>query len=167
MPQTRRFSVIIAGTGSSGAQSNRLNSPYGIFVDDNRTLYIADYGNHRIQMWKYGALSGSTVAGTGTSGPSLTQLDNPSAVVVDTNGYMYIVDTENERILRWPPNSTSGVCIAACTGTSGTSTNKLNWPSALAFDSDGSLYVCDLDNNRIQKFQILDNQSKNPMISYL
>jgi sugar lactone lactonase YvrE len=157
--------LTIAGTGSSGAQSNRLSSPYGIFVDDNLTLYIADYNNNRIQMWKYGASTGTTVVGTGTSGATLAELNNPSAVLVDTNGYMYIADSGNNRIVRWAPNSTSGICIVACTGSSGTNSNRLNYPSALAFDSNGSLYVCDLSNNRVQKFQSFDNQSKNPMIS--
>jgi sugar lactone lactonase YvrE len=159
--------TTVAGTGTVGAESNRLNCPYGIFVDDNLTLYIADYNNHRIQKWTFGASSGTTVAGTGINGPSLSQISYPSSVVLDKNGYMYITDTGNNRIVRWEPSSTSGVCIVACMGTSGTRTNQLNWPSAVATDSSGSLIVADYDNNRVQKFLILNNQGKTSRSSSL
>ncbi|UJR10866.1 hypothetical protein I4U23_015053 [Adineta vaga] len=151
--------VAVAGTGGSpGTQAHHLSSPRGMFVDDNLTLYIADYNNHRIQMWKYGARNGTTVAGNGISGSSLSRLSTPSGVFVDSSdGYLYIVDTGNDRIVRWGPNATSGVCIAGCTNTSGTNSNQLYFPVDLAFDNEGSLYVCDNGNNRIQKFQILYN----------
>jgi sugar lactone lactonase YvrE len=152
--------VIVAGDGTSGSAANQLDCPLGIFVDDVGTVYVADYWNHRIQKWYSGALSGITVAGTGSSGSSLTQLSNPKWVVVDTNGYMYIADTGNNRIIIWAPNATSGVCIIACTGTYGNRANQLNGAGSLAFDSNGSIYVSDMNNNRIQKFQILNNNSE-------
>jgi sugar lactone lactonase YvrE len=160
-------SVIVAGTGVSGSQANRLNTPYGVYVDENLTIYIADGNNNRIQMWTNGSSSGITVAGNGSAGLSLTQLNAPEAVTVDTNGYMYIADSGNNRIMRWAPNSISGVCIAACSGASGRTANKLNMPYNLAFDIYGSLYVTDCNNNRVQKFQILDNQSNIITFSWL
>jgi hypothetical protein len=147
-----------SGAGTAGAGSNRLDGPYGIYVDGNRTLYIADYNNHRIQMWTYGASSGSTVAGTGTNGTSSTQITNPSSIVMDNNRYMYITDTGNNRIIRWALGASSGMCIAACTGISGTKQNQLNWPASVAVDSSGSLYVADYRNSRVQKYKILNNQ---------
>ncbi|CAF1330964.1 unnamed protein product [Rotaria sordida] len=68
---------------------------------------------------------------------------------------MYITDFGNNRILRWPPNSNSGECIAVCTGVSGNGIDTLNGPFSLAFDSYGSLFISDGQNNRVQKFQIL------------
>jgi sugar lactone lactonase YvrE len=110
-------------------------------------------------MWKSGASVGSTVAGNGVQGSSLSQLSAPGGIVLDKNGYIYIADTGNYRIVRWAPNSTTGVCIVACTLTAGTNVNQLGWPTAVAFDDKGSLYVADSPNNRIQKFQIRYNQS--------
>jgi sugar lactone lactonase YvrE len=110
--------------------------------------------------WYSGATSGIMVAGDGTSGTNSTQLYGPSQIIVDTNDYMYISEFYNSRITRWPPNSTYGECIAACAGKPGNTSTQLNWPESLAFDSDGSLYVSDSYNNRIQKFQILSNNSK-------
>lgn len=42
---------IVAGTGVAGSSSNMLNSPQGIYVDNNLNLYVADCGNDRIQFF--------------------------------------------------------------------------------------------------------------------
>jgi hypothetical protein len=39
----------------------------------------------------------------------------------------------------------------------GNATNQLNKPVDLAFDSYGNLYVMDMENNRVQMFQLIDN----------
>jgi sugar lactone lactonase YvrE len=152
--------TMVAGTGVAGSNNTQLNQPNGIFVNQNGTIYIADCGNNRIMKWYSGATSGIMVAGNGTAGSSSTQLSHPTQIIVDTNDYMYISEVGNAHITRWPPNSNYGECIAACNGTSGTASTQLNGPQSLAFDSDGSLYVSDSLNNRIQKFQILSYSSK-------
>jgi hypothetical protein len=58
-------------------------------MDGYQTLYVADAGNQRVQMWPAGAISGITVAGiTGMVGSDLTMLNNPYAIIVDNNGYV-------------------------------------------------------------------------------
>jgi sugar lactone lactonase YvrE len=145
-------STMVAGTGVEGNNNDRLHRPYGVFVNHNGTMYIADFENHRIMKWFSGALTGIVAAGNGTAGVRSTQLNLPTQVIVDTNEYMYISEGGNSRITRWAPNSTIGVCIAACTGAAGTASTQLNGPHSLAFDSNGSLYVNDRENHRIQKF---------------
>ena len=51
--------------GQSGSTLPYLNTPYGVCVDSNKNVYVADTTNHRVQLWTYGASSGATVAGTG------------------------------------------------------------------------------------------------------
>jgi len=146
---------IVAGNGTNGSADNQLNTPYGIFVDQNRTVYVADCHNNRIMKWFSGASVGIRVAGS-----TPTELRLPTHIIVDNNGYMYISEAGYNRIMRWGPNSTFGICIAACTGILGKSSNQLQGPHSLTFDSDGSLYVSDFSNHRIQKFQIHHPQSK-------
>ena len=151
--------MIVAGTGVQGAHAHQLDGPSGIFVADDRSLYIADTNNNRIQKWTIGGTYGLTVAGTGIAGSRLSQLNSPYTVLVDFNGYMYITDYGNHRIVRWAPDSTDGECIAACLGGSGISPNRLYGPSSITFDSRGSLYVNDYRNNRVQKFAIVNDTS--------
>jgi sugar lactone lactonase YvrE len=152
--------TIVAGTGVAGSNNDQLNTPYGIFVNDAGTVYVADCHNHRIMKWFPGASSGFIVAGNGTAGASLMQLDFPTQVIVDSHEYMYISEAGNSRITRWLINSTFGECIAACSGVVGTTSTQLQAPHSLTFDSNGSLYVADWGNNRVQKFQILQYYSK-------
>ena len=152
--------TTVAGNGTAGSASNQFTGLIGIWVDDARALYAADSSNQRIQKWIYNASSGLTVAGTGMSGSSLTQLQNPNSMVVDRSGRVYVADRNNHRIVRWEPNATAGVCVVACTGVSGKQANQLNGPVFVAFDTNGSMYVSDSGNNRIQKFQVFDNVSE-------
>ena len=151
--------VMVAGRGVQGAHAYLLDGPSGIFVTDDRSLYIADTNNHRIQKWTIGATYGLPVAGTGVAGSGLSQLYWPYTVLVDLNGYMYITDYGNNRIVRWAPDALFGACIAACSGGWGIGPDQLNAPSAITFDSSGSLYVSDYGNNRVQKFKLLNDTS--------
>lgn len=44
-PVHPQVTVVAGTTNSSGSQLNQLNSPQGIYVDSNGTLFVADSGN--------------------------------------------------------------------------------------------------------------------------
>ncbi|CAF1144870.1 unnamed protein product [Adineta steineri] len=137
-----------AGTGTAGATSLTLNSPRGIFVDNNLNLYVADGNNNRIQKFLSGQLNGTTIP-TGT-----ITLNIPTAVVLDADGYLFIADCNNHRLIGSGPYGFQ--CIAACFG-QGSLSNQLKYPAMLSFDSYGNIFVTDSDNNRIQKFLLITN----------
>jgi len=56
-------STIVAGGRDAGSALDQLNFPFGIFVDDNQTVYVADFANHRVVKWNRGASTGELVAG--------------------------------------------------------------------------------------------------------
>ena len=145
--------TTIAGTGSSSSASNTLYGPYGIFVDNNFNLYVADSKNDRIQLFPSGISTGTTVAGL-TSSTITIKLNFPSAVVLDADGNLFVVDSGNNRIIG--SDITGFRCIIGCLG-SGSTPDRLNNPIALGFDSFGNIYVTDHTNSRIQKFNISTN----------
>ena len=149
--------VVVAGTGTSASGPSDLSYPFGIFVDEARSIYIADTDNHRIQLWIHGVCAGVTVAGTGTAGATASQLYNPVSVIVDSNQVMYIADQDNNRIHRWAVGDCTGRCVAGCTQTNGSAANQFSLVQALDFDSQGALYVSDGGNNRVQKFSLLQD----------
>jgi sugar lactone lactonase YvrE len=153
--------VVVAGNGIPGSAPNQLYYPRGIFVDDNRSLYVADDRNNRIQKWTYGASFGVTVAGNGecTDG-TLRQLCHPQFVTVDSNQNIYTADDDSARIVRWAFGANHGECIAACSEQNDLQPSNLYNAYAIAFDSQGSLYVSDHYNNRVQKFQIISHSGK-------
>jgi hypothetical protein len=96
--------VIAAGNGSYGSASSEFNSPWGIYVDSNFTIYVADQGNHRVQQWLLNAVTGNTVAGvTGVFGSNASLLNNPRAVYVDSQQNLYVADVNGISI--WAPGA--------------------------------------------------------------
>jgi hypothetical protein len=143
----------VAGNGTAGSASNMLRNPKGIFVDINFDLYVADYNNSRIQLFKSGQLNATTVAGNESFNPTIT-LYHPSGIVLDADGYLFIVDCGNNRIVGSGPNGFR--CLAGCSG-GGSQSDQLSDPQTLSFDSYGNMFVTDTAINRIQKFILLTN----------
>jgi len=133
-------------TSVAGSELNTLNHPWGIFVEINLDLYVADWGNHRIQLFRRNQRNGTTVAGKGSVEVTI-ELVNPTGVVLDGDQHLFIVDQGNHRIIGSDENGFR--CIFGC------STNeKLSFPQTMSFDSYGNIYVTDLTNNRVQKISL-------------
>lgn len=59
------FGETIAGDPMriNGTASNLLNLPCSMKVDLDGNIYVSDTSDQRIQLWKRGALNGTTIAG--------------------------------------------------------------------------------------------------------
>ena len=148
-----RDQSLSAGTGGRGIAQNELNEPWGIFVDTEFNLYVADAANNRVQLFRPGQLNGITVAGAGV--PNGLQLKFPTDVVVDMNGFLFVADNQHNRVIRVKGNEYA--CIAGCSGTNGSAANELHKAYAVRLDSHGHLYVADEANDRIQKFNLFSS----------
>lgn len=152
--------VIVAGiTGSNGFNTDQLNYPFGIYVDDiNSYLYVADSVNHRIQRIHLGvSTNGTTVAGGNNPGSASNQLNNPYTVTVSkkTNG-IYIADIGNNRIQLWHSQSTSGVTIAGNGALiTNTSTSLQGQMDIKLNENETSLFVCEMSHNRVWRFTLV------------
>ena len=145
--------VIVAGNGTTGGTPEMMDGPRGIFVDLNLGLYVADSNNNRIQLFLYGQSNGTTVAGSGVTGSM--SLNCPVDVIVDADGNLFIAEYNGHRIVGSGPRGFR--CIIACTGTSGSAPDQLNYPAGLSFDSVGNIVVSDRSNNRVQRFLLTRN----------
>ncbi|CAF4361119.1 unnamed protein product, partial [Rotaria magnacalcarata] len=139
--------VTVVGGNGLGSATNQLNSPFGLFVDDDQTVVIADWGNHRIMQWKTGdTRNGQVVAGGNGYGNGLHQLNSPSDVLIDkeTNG-LIICDWGNDRVVRWSRRSgaTQGEILID---------NIRCW--GLAMDEQRYLYVSDAGKDEVRRYQL-------------
>ncbi len=148
-------------SGDGGpASAAALNAPQGVAVDAAGNLYIADTGNHRIRMVSNGTIT--TVAGNGIpgflgdGGPALNaELNRPLAVAVDSANNIYIADNRNSRIRKVVASGAietiagNGRFAYAGDGGPGTSAS-LYFPTGVAVDSSGNVYVADNQNNVIR-----------------
>ncbi|MGA8102850.1 MAG: choice-of-anchor D domain-containing protein, partial [Candidatus Acidiferrales bacterium] len=160
--------TTVAGNGTGGyggdngpSTSAELNAPTGVAVDTAGDFYIVDYGNNRIRKVNTSGTI-TTVAGdgvegySGDNGPATSaELNSPWGMTVDSIGDLYIADASNDRIRE--VNTSGTITTVAGNGTQGYSgdngpaTSAEFWfPSGVAVDSAGDLFIADNDNNRIR-----------------
>ncbi|CAF1577516.1 unnamed protein product, partial [Adineta ricciae] len=153
----------VAGRDCAGSLPNQLNAPHGLFVNINFDLYVADYGNNRIQLFRPDELNGTTVAGN-TSINTTISLYNPTGITFDAEDNIYIVDKGNQRIVVSGP--TGFRCLLGCNG-SGLLSYQMNAPQILSFDIYGNIYVTEWVNNRIKKFFIVNNSCGKYLLKFI
>jgi trimeric autotransporter adhesin len=162
----------IAGTASATfggdggpATAADLYRPYGLALDDDGFMYIADSRNHVVR--KIDMVSGiiNTVAGTSSSpgyggdGGTATAatLRNPTSVAVDAAGNIYIAETGNHTIRRVAA-ATGNITTIVGDGTSGSAGDggaataaRLNYPTNVSVDPAGNIFIADLGNDAVRK----------------
>ena len=130
-----------------------------IFVDSLDTFYITDrLANDGTLYIRQGSILRSIpVAGQSTA-CALTGLYNAYGVAVDRYGNIYVSMNLCYIVVKWTHNATVGVLFAGQPGVSGATSSRLQRVRFLHLDEvHGALYVCDVGNNRIQKFIIGGN----------
>jgi uncharacterized protein (TIGR03437 family) len=150
-----------AGDGGPGTRS-QVSTPVGVAVDRAGNVYFADSANHRVRrVARDGVIT--TVAGsgifgsTGDGGPAVqASLNEPRGVAVDDAGNLYIADTRNHRIRRVSPDgvitTVAGSGLPGDGGDGGQAASAgLNFPTGLAVDAAGDLYIADTGNHRLRK----------------
>ncbi|CAF3054382.1 unnamed protein product [Rotaria sp. Silwood2] len=137
--------LTVAGGNKAGSEINQLHYPLGLYVDDDNTIYVADFSNHRIVEWRCGATNGQVIAGGNGSGNGAHQLSNPRDVIVDKErDSLIICDCNNKRIVRWSRrNGTSGETIISNISCYG-----------LTMDESGSLYITDYEKHEVRRYKI-------------
>jgi DNA-binding beta-propeller fold protein YncE len=110
-------------------------------------LFVADSGNHRVQVL---ALDGRPVRAFGAFGRAAGQFNDPRGLDVSavSGGRVAVADSRNDRIQLF---DLEGRHLLAF-GSFGHGDGELNLPVDVAFDADGYLYVVDADNHRVLKF---------------
>ncbi|CAF3209705.1 unnamed protein product [Rotaria socialis] len=139
----KKNGVIVAGGNGRGDAMSQLSQPWGLYVDDDQTVYIADCGNNRIVQYKCGSKTGRIMAGGNEVGCCPDQLISPKDVIIDKDrDNLIICDTINKRIVRWPRrNGKNGETIISNVGCCG-----------LTIDDNGSLYIVDLMKHEVKQY---------------
>ena len=163
------YIFTIAGTGEGGAGGDggpaaaaQLLEPSGSLVDGSGNLYVADSANHRIRRIDAEGVI-TTIAGTGErgfggdGGPATeAQFSYPSGLALDGSGNLYVTDVSNYRIRRIDAEGVittfAGTGERGFGGDGGPATEaQFAWPTGLALDGSGNLYVADSGDNRVRR----------------
>jgi len=149
--------TLAGAPGTAGATDGpgggaRFNSPMGLTVDAAGNVYVADMGNDTIRMITP-AGSVSTLAGTpgvpwSSSHPGMAYFSTPTGVCLGPGGTLYVADPGSATIRVIDPATRTVRLFAGTPGSSGSTNSTLlgstfNWPSGVATDAAGNVYVTD------------------------
>ncbi|CAF0986614.1 unnamed protein product [Adineta steineri] len=138
----KQNAITVAGGNGQAHKLNQFNCPEGIFIDKNKSVFIADFGNDRIVEWEYNAKKGKLIAGGNGYGDRIDQLNSPTDVIVDEQDHSIIIaDYGNRRVIRWL-NQKQQILIKniRCSG--------------LAMDKSGFLYVSDTEKDEVRRWKM-------------
>ena len=148
--------TTVAGGNGDGSAANQLSYPRGVAIGADGYLYVSDTNNRRIQKFPAGSTSatnGTTAAGGNGPESDANQVYNPFGIDIDSNGNLYIAEATTNRIRSFPPGSTSATNGHIIFGDNGygSAANQFASPGDVAVAADGSIFVSDTQNHRIQK----------------
>lgn len=157
--------TTLAGSGTSGTADGtgsaaQFDNPWGVAADSAGNVYVGDFLNHTIRkITPAGVVTtlagmadqAGSVDGTG----SAARFAFPSGVAVDSQNNIYVADGHNHAIRKIAPGGVV-TTFAGLLGHSGSadgtgSAARFFYPSALALDGAGNLYVSDSENQTIRK----------------
>ena len=144
------------GTGTAAS----FYWPEGLTVDAAGNVYVADTCNGAIRkMTPSGVVT--TIAGQAPcngsvdGAASVARFDYPADVTIDAAGNIFVADTDNDTVRRISPAGLVST-IAGLSGQSGHtdgigSAARFDYPTGIAVDGSGNVYVADTSNHTIRK----------------
>ncbi|MGA2536593.1 MAG: FG-GAP-like repeat-containing protein, partial [Terracidiphilus sp.] len=153
--------VTTISQGNAGATD-------GVAVDASGNVYYSTYlGGQSSQVWLWNAASNTVsryaglyegVGYSGDGGPATSaKLYRVIGMTVDAAGDLYMADLFNS-VVRRVDAVTGIITTVAGDGTRGyagdgraATSSELSYPSGVAFDGEGNLYIADSGNNRIRR----------------
>ena len=153
-------------SGDGGpAIAARLNAPQGLAIASDGSLFVADTLNNRVrrvdQQGMIWTVAGSSLAGySGDGGPAtLAQLNLPVGLALGFGRDLYVADSGNHRVRRISSDgiisTVAGTGELGYAGDAGPATSSpVGWPTGLAFDHKGNLYIADASNDRVRKVDL-------------
>src|ERR1022692_125312 len=155
---------LVSFSGDGGpATLAVMGTPYGVAVDGSGNVYFSDYENFRVRKISASGVV-TTIAGNGTpgfsgdGGPAMAAQLYPTGLALDPSGNLYIADFVNNVVRKVFTNGT----ITTYAGNRGLGTGyagdgglainaQLNYPSAVALDGQGNLFIADWGNFVIRR----------------
>ncbi|CAH0724265.1 unnamed protein product, partial [Brenthis ino] len=131
--------------GREGQDEGQVSRPWGLCVDREGNIIVADRRNNRIQIFNSRG-EFRTMFGSKGTGPG--EFDLPAGITTDTYGRIIVIDKDNHRVQIF---TSSGNFILKF-GSFGKECGQFQYPWDVAVNTLGNIVVTDTRNHRIQLF---------------
>ncbi|CAF0895976.1 unnamed protein product [Adineta steineri] len=147
----QQSAVTVAGGNGRGQELNQLHNPCGMFIDNDKSIYIADFGNHRIVKWKLDSNTGQIIAGGNGQGNQNNQFSRPTDIIFDKKNNSFIIsDQGNKRVIRYSDQNQTNQQILISNSDC----------SHLTIDKDGFIYIADIYNHEVRRWKQGDKKGE-------
>ena len=128
--------------GQPGTGAGQLSYPSGLATTADGLLFVANYGNQCVDIFRE---DGTFIRRIGQG-----QLSGPIDVAVHANGQVYVADYGNHRVTVLTQDGQ----LVRTFGSQGSSAGQFRTPQGIAVSPDGQVYVSDYrnSNGRVQVF---------------
>ena len=134
--------VYVGIFGGLGSLDNQLRNPWGLSVDSDGNVIVADKGNSLIKIFSPDGKFLMKIGGQGT-------LKSP-VHCIQYDKYLIVSDKGEHCIKVFDRNGNFQYMF----GKEGSGDGEFNAPSCMAVNKSGHLMVCDECNNRVQIFEL-------------
>ncbi|MEO8232336.1 MAG: T9SS type A sorting domain-containing protein [Ignavibacteriota bacterium] len=161
-------------TGTSGTTASKFDAPWGVYVDVNGKLWVADRYNSRVLRFDNaaGLTNGSSANGvlgqtdfvTSTSGLTQSKFDGPRGMFMDGLGRLYVGDEGNSRVIIFSnaatiPNGANADYVLGqpdfVTTGGVTSQTGVNYPSTIFIDNaNNHIWIPDTYSHRVLRYDV-------------
>lgn len=158
-----------ANIGSKGTAGGQFETPWGLDVDGEGNVWVADKGNNRVEKFNsagefiltFGnevdktnhgnictAASGDT-CGWGVAGAANGQFNEPLDVATTNTGDLWVTDGANNRVQKF---NSKGEYLTQF-GATGTGSGQFTEPWGIDITSSGNIWVADARYYRVEEFE--------------
>lgn len=135
--------IIVIGNNED--PSEKLARPWGVAVDRDGHIIVADRSNNRIQIYNS---EGKFIRGFGSEGSERGEFNRPAGLAIDSRRRIIVADKDNHRIQIMTMEGTFVLTF----GSKGTDNGQFNYPWDVAVNTDCQIVVSDTRNHRVQLF---------------
>ncbi len=126
-----------------------FGNEHGLRLDRNNNVWVTDNGDHQVMKFTNEGRLLLTLGVKGEAGDDEKHFGRPADIAFAPNGDFYVADGYgNARVVKFSPE---GKYLTAW-GKHGTGPSEFNIVHSVAVDSQGTVFVSDRENNRIQIF---------------
>jgi uncharacterized protein (TIGR03663 family) len=148
--------------GKPGNAPGQFTYPRSVAVAADGTVYVADSGNNRIQVFgadgrfirQWGSTCKLIDSGQGCQGDGRGQFAEPWGVAVAKDGSVYVADTWNHRVQKFDANGNFITMWGVFESTNGELGKAAAFygPRQIIVSNEGNIGVMDTGNKRVQVF---------------
>lgn len=154
-------SAATSGSADGAGALARFLNPWGLCVDSEGTLYVADTGNHTLRKVSIEGVVTTWVGSAGISGTSdgtgsAARFCHPMGLSIDSEGTVYVADQGNHAIRKVSPDGVV-TTLAGLPGTLGSddgigSTARFSSPTGVLALGSGTLLITDGGNHTLRSW---------------